>query len=56
MIFVQDVLSESEENFTRKYKLKSRGFDFEKVVDRVSLLFHLEKDYIIENKVKGITV
>ena len=38
--------SESEENFTRKYKLKSRGFNFEKVVDRVSLLFRLEKDYI----------
>jgi len=46
--FVQDVLSESEENFTRKYKLKSRGFNFEKVVDRVSLLFQLEKDYITE--------
>ena len=44
--FVQDVLSESEENFTRKYKLKSRGFNFEKVVDRVSFLFRLEKDYI----------
>ena len=44
--FVQDVLSESEETFTRKYKLKSRGFNFEKVVDRVSLLFRLEKDYI----------
>jgi len=44
--FVQDVLSESEENFTRKYKLKSRGFNFEKVVNRVSLLFRLEKDYI----------
>ncbi|MCD6296214.1 MAG: winged helix-turn-helix transcriptional regulator [Deltaproteobacteria bacterium] len=44
--FIQDVLSESKENFTRKYKLKSRGFNFEKVVDRVSLLFRLEKDYI----------
>ena len=44
--FVQDVLSESEENLTRKYKLKSRGFNFEKVVDRVSLLLRLEKDYI----------
>jgi len=44
--FIQDVLSESEEYFTRKYKLKSCGFNFEKVVDRVSLLFRLEKDYI----------
>jgi putative transposase len=45
--FVQEVLFESGENFTRKYKLKSRGFNFEKVFDRVSLLFKLEKDYII---------
>ena len=45
--FVQEVLFESGENFTRKYNLKSRGFSFEKVVDRVSLLFQLEKDYII---------
>jgi hypothetical protein len=44
--FVQDVLAESAENFTRKYKLKSQGYNFEKVVDRVSSLFHLEKEYI----------
>jgi len=29
------VLSESEESFSRKYRLKSRGFNFEKVVERV---------------------
>ena len=28
------------------YKLKSRGYDFEKVVERVSSLFQVEKDYI----------
>jgi len=44
--FVMDVLSESEEQFSRKYKLKSLGYDFEKVVDRVSILFQVEKDYI----------
>jgi len=44
--FVMDVLSESEENFSRKYRLKSRGFNFEKVAERVSSLFDLEKDYI----------
>jgi len=32
--FVQEVLFESGENFTRKYKLKSRGSSFEAVVDR----------------------
>ena len=44
--FVNDVLPESEKKFSRKYRLKSLGYDFEKVVERVSELFHLEKDYI----------
>jgi hypothetical protein len=30
--FVRDVLSESEEQFSRRYKLESLGYDFEKVV------------------------
>ena len=44
--FLMDVLSESKDKFSRKYQLKSRGFNFEKVADRVSSLFDLEKDYI----------
>jgi len=44
--FVSDVLSESEKQFSRRYRLKSLGYDFEKVVERVSKLFHLEKGYI----------
>jgi putative transposase len=44
--FVRDVLSESEEGFSRKYKLKSLGYNFEKVVERVCELFQVEKDYI----------
>jgi putative transposase len=44
--FVRDVLSESQEQFSRKYKLKSLGYDFEKVVDRISILFQVQKDYI----------
>ncbi len=44
--FVIDVLSESEEQFSRKYKLKSLGYDFEKVVETISILFQVEKDYI----------
>ena len=44
--FVRDVLSESEQNFSRKYRLKTRGFDFDKVAERVSLMFDLERDYI----------
>jgi hypothetical protein len=44
--FVMEVLSESEENLTHKYELKSRGYNFEKVLERVSLIFELEADYI----------
>jgi putative transposase len=44
--FVLTVLSEAEENFTEKYALSSRGYNFEKVVERVSLIFDLEEDYI----------
>jgi hypothetical protein len=46
--FVSDVLSGSEAQFSRKYKLKGLGYDFEKAVERVSILFQLEKDSIIE--------
>ena len=51
--FVSDVLSESEEEISRKYKLKSLGYDFEKVVERVSLLFQVEKEYITGRGAKG---
>ncbi|EFK06307.1 conserved hypothetical protein [delta proteobacterium NaphS2] len=44
--FVSEVLSESEKDFSRKYRLKRLGYDFEKVVNRVSELFRLDKEYI----------
>jgi REP element-mobilizing transposase RayT len=44
--FVLEVLAESREKFNRKYELKSRGFDFDKIVEKVSELFDIEKDYI----------
>jgi REP element-mobilizing transposase RayT len=46
--FVRDVLSESEGEFSRRYKLKLLGYDFEKVVERVCNLFGIEKSYIIK--------
>jgi len=46
--FVSDVLAESEGQFAREYKLKSLGYDFAKVVEIVSLIFQLDKDYILE--------
>lgn len=45
--FVDEVLSEAEENFTRRYRLKNRGITFEKMVERVSTLFDLDENYII---------
>ncbi|MBN2032656.1 MAG: transposase [Deltaproteobacteria bacterium] len=45
--FVMEVFSESEENFSRKYRLKSRGLNFEKVVQKVASLFHVEEAYMI---------
>ncbi|MBN2123115.1 MAG: transposase [Deltaproteobacteria bacterium] len=44
--FVMDVISESEEEFSRKYRMKSRGFSFEKVLEKVSSKCDLEKDFI----------
>jgi putative transposase len=44
--FVLDVISESEETFERKHRLKRLGFDFEKILERVCSVFDLEKDYI----------
>ena len=44
--FVNEVLSESEAQFSRKYRLKGLGYDFERVLERVSEIFNLEKEYI----------
>ena len=41
--FVLNVLFETRENFNRKNELKIWGFDFDKVLGRVSPLFQLEK-------------
>ncbi|MDZ7698072.1 MAG: hypothetical protein U5R49_14530 [Deltaproteobacteria bacterium] len=44
--FVMDILSESEGQFSRRYRLKRLGYDYEKVLEKVSEIFHLEKEYI----------
>ncbi|MDY6857559.1 MAG: hypothetical protein SWO11_23220 [Thermodesulfobacteriota bacterium] len=45
--FVREVLSESEDQFSQKYRLKNLGCDFEKVIERVGELLQMEKDYIL---------
>lgn len=44
--FVNEVLSESEEKLTRKYELKSRGYSYKRVLERVCSLFEMDEDYI----------
>ncbi len=44
--FVRDILSESETQFSRRYKLKGLGYDFEKIIERVCKLLDMERDYV----------
>ncbi|MEW6184683.1 MAG: hypothetical protein AB1585_02970 [Thermodesulfobacteriota bacterium] len=44
--FVAEILSESEQQFSRKYRLKGLGYDFEKVLRRVSALSQMKEEYI----------
>jgi putative transposase len=45
--FVEKVLAQSEERLKRKFRLKAEGYDFDKVVDRVSQLMGLECDEVL---------
>jgi hypothetical protein len=44
--FVDEAWSHSEKQGSRNYGLKGRGYDFEKVAERVSAVLQLEKHYI----------
>lgn len=37
---------ESEDPFSRKYRLRAMGYDFWKIVERTCNLFQVEKDYV----------
>jgi putative transposase len=39
-------ISESESQFSRKYKLKRLGYDFEKGVERVCKIFQMDKEFV----------
>jgi putative transposase len=45
--FVEKTLAQAEESLKRKYRLKAEGYDFDKVVDRVSELMDLKRDEIL---------
>ena len=45
--FVESVLAQAEEDLERKYRLKAKGFDFEKVVNRVAELLGLQRAEVL---------
>ncbi len=45
--FVENVLAQAEEDLERKYHLRAKGFDFEKVVNRVAELTGLESTEVL---------
>ena len=44
--FVEQVLSRAEENFSREYELKRRGYDIEKVEERVAEVLGIPAEHI----------
>ena len=47
-VFVNKVLEEAQEKLDRKYRLKSKGFDFEWVVARVSEICEMDLKTLME--------
>ncbi len=45
--FASSLLSEAEDHYNLRYRLKMEGFSFEKVLDRVSALYALDQGYIV---------
>lgn len=45
--FVESVLKGQDERFERRYHLQAQGYDFDKVVDRVSKLFKMRSEEIL---------
>lgn len=45
--FVEAVLSQTKEDFERKYRLKAKGYDFDMVVERVAQLMGLKREEVI---------
>jgi len=48
--FVLEVIEATEEQFNRKYELKSKGYTFENLAGRVSSLFEIEPEDIFIHK------
>jgi chromosomal replication initiation ATPase DnaA len=44
--FVDSVISQSEEQYERRYELKRQGFDLERIADRVAQVLEIEPDEV----------
>ena len=44
--FVEIIISQSEDEYERKYRLKRKGFDLDKIADRVAQVLEIEKDEV----------
>ncbi|MDO9585319.1 MAG: transposase [Syntrophales bacterium] len=54
--FMENVLAQAKEDLERKYHLRARGFDFEKVVNRVAELTGIESSEVLSaGKYKKVT-
>jgi putative transposase len=52
--FVQQVLSETEERLERRYHLRTRGYDFDRIVERVSGLVGITPEEVMkQGKIRG---
>ena len=54
--FVEAALAHAEEAFQRKYDLQAKGFDLEKVVDRVGEVLGMSRDEVLEAGKRRSTV
>ncbi len=49
--FVKDALKTADENMEKQYRLKAKGYDFDKTLEKVAGLFHLRpKDLLVSSK------
>ena len=56
--FVQEVLNVANENMEKKYQLKAKGYDFDKILEKVGRLFNLKPENLLipskqRNRVKA---
>jgi putative transposase len=48
--FVSEVLSRAEEKFRNKYRIKAKGFDLDRLIERVAEIMELRADEILDGR------